>query len=211
MPRIASLHTTNESGEPFAYDPGGLLRLTAPTPSSAAALAAVAVFAAAAVVSPFLPHTTLRAQETGRGGAPGIGTSAVSSVFGRTGAITAAAGDYTAAQVTDAAGTNAANTFKASQTISFEALAHHTYTAAPFAINATATSGLAVTFAVTSGPATISGNTVTLTGGGTVTITASQAGNANYKAATNVPQSFNVATAAQTISFGALRSEEHPS
>ncbi|HEV2275620.1 MAG TPA: hypothetical protein VGR96_15720 [Acidobacteriaceae bacterium] len=85
---------------------------------TAGALAVMAVFAAATVVSPFLPHTTLRAQETGRRGAPGAGSAAVSSVFGRTGAITAAAGDYTAAQVTDAAATNAANTFTASQTIS---------------------------------------------------------------------------------------------
>jgi hypothetical protein len=39
--------------------------------------------------------------------------SGVSSVFGRTGAVAAASGDYTAAQVTYAAATNASNTFTA--------------------------------------------------------------------------------------------------
>jgi hypothetical protein len=45
------------------------------------------------------------------------GSGAVDSVFGRTGAVVAASGDYTAAQVTNAAATNAANTFTAAQTI----------------------------------------------------------------------------------------------
>jgi hypothetical protein len=41
----------------------------------------------------------------------------VPSVFGRSGAVVAATGDYTAAQVTNAAATDASNTFAASQTI----------------------------------------------------------------------------------------------
>jgi hypothetical protein len=47
----------------------------------------------------------------------GGGGGAVASVFGRTGAVVAASGDYTAAQVTNAAATNAANTFTQPQTI----------------------------------------------------------------------------------------------
>lgn len=47
----------------------------------------------------------------------GGGGGAVSSVFGRTGAVVATTGDYTAAQVTNAAATNAANTFTQNQTI----------------------------------------------------------------------------------------------
>ena len=65
--------------------------------------------------------SSVRAQQTGPGGVPGgggAGGGAVGSVFGRTGTIVAATGDYTAAQVTDAADTNAANTFTASQAIS---------------------------------------------------------------------------------------------
>lgn len=49
----------------------------------------------------------------------GGGTGAVSSVFGRTGAISAQSGDYTAAQVTGAADLTAINTFQTLQTISF--------------------------------------------------------------------------------------------
>lgn len=77
----------------------------------------IAVFVAAMAVS--LPHPILHAQSVGRGGVPGQNSGgAVSSVFGRTGAVVAASGDYTAAQVTNAAETNAPNTFTANQTIS---------------------------------------------------------------------------------------------
>ncbi len=47
----------------------------------------------------------------------GCSVGAVSSVFGRTGAVVAATGDYTAAQVTNAADVTAANTFRQNQTI----------------------------------------------------------------------------------------------
>ncbi len=68
---------------------------------------------------------------------------------------------------------------------------------APFTLTATATSGLPVSY-VSSNPAvaTISGTTVTLVGAGTAVITASQGGDANYNAATSVPQTLTV-TAAQ--------------
>jgi hypothetical protein len=45
-----------------------------------------------------------------------------------------------------------------------------------------------------SGPATLSGTTLTLTGPGTVSVTASQAGNANYSAATPVTQTIVAGT-----------------
>ena len=58
-----------------------------------------------------------------------------------------------------------------------------------YAISATGGgSGNAVTFGVT-GPATLTGSTLTITGVGTVVVTANQAGNANYTAATAVTQS----------------------
>jgi hypothetical protein len=56
----------------------------------------------------------------------------------------------------------------------------------------TSDSGLALSYAVTSGLATISGNTVTVTGVGVVTIQATQAGNSTYAPATPVSQSFTV-------------------
>jgi hypothetical protein len=97
-----------------------------------AILALLAVFVTATVVSPHLPYTTLHAQQTGPGGVPGAGAGggAVASVFGRTGAVVAASGDYTAAQVTDAAATNTANTFTAAGAASVPAVG---YSGAPFA------------------------------------------------------------------------------
>ena len=96
------------------------------------------------------------------------------------------------------------NVTKAAQTITFGALSAKTYGDAPFTVSATASSGLAPTFSIFSGPATISGNTVTITGAGTVVVRASQAGNTNYNAATAVDQNFNVAKAAQTLTFNTL-------
>jgi hypothetical protein len=55
--------------------------------------------------------------------------STVASVFGRTGAVVAASGDYTAAQVTNAAATNAANTYTAAGASSAPAAM---YTGTPF-------------------------------------------------------------------------------
>jgi hypothetical protein len=78
------------------------------------------------------------------------------------------------------------------QSITFGSLANQTYGVAPYALNATASSGLAVSFSVLSGPANILGSTITITGAGLVTVQASQAGNANYNAATPVTNSFTV-------------------
>jgi gliding motility-associated-like protein len=52
--------------------------------------------------------------------------------------------------------------------------------------------------------ATVIGNTVHIVAPGIVVITASQAGNANYNAATDVPQTLTVNKADQTITFDAL-------
>jgi hypothetical protein len=107
-----------------------------------------------------------------------------------------------AGNATYAAATPVSQSFtvaQASQTINFPAIPNHMTTDAPFTLNATASSGLAVSYSVTSGPATISGNTVTLTGAGTVVIQASQAGNTNYSAATPVSQSFVVLPPAPTL------------
>jgi hypothetical protein len=82
---------------------------------------------------------------------------------------------------------------KLEQTITFAALADRESTSGAFTLSATASSGLAVSFQITSGPATLSGNTVTLTGdAGVVTITAAQAGNSTYAAAPSVTRSFTV-------------------
>ncbi len=98
---------------------------------------------------------------------------------------------------------------KTNQTISFGALTGRNYGDPSFSVNATASSGLPVSFSILSGPATVSGTNVTITGTGSVTVQASQAGNANYNAAPNVSQSFTVAPANQTITFGALLNKNY--
>jgi hypothetical protein len=84
------------------------------------------------------------------------------------------------------------NVVIATQTITFPALASPvTYGVAPMALKATASSGLAVSYSVT-GPAAISSSILTITGAGTVTVTASQAGNTDYTAAAPVVQTILV-------------------
>ena len=85
-----------------------------------------------------------------------------------------------------------ATTAQYSQTITFSTPSDTTYGDAPFTLGATASSGLSVSYALVSGPATLSSGTVTITGAGTVTIRASQSGNSSYAAATSVDRSFAV-------------------
>jgi hypothetical protein len=86
------------------------------------------------------------------------------------------------------------------QTINFPAIASRAYGSAAFAVSASSSLGSSypVTIAVQSGPATISGNTVTLTGVGTVVLKASQAGDAQHSPAT-ATQSFQVTPASLTV------------
>ena len=60
-----------------------------------------------------------------------------------------------------------------------------------------------MSFGVT-GNCTIAASTVTITGAGSCTVTASQLGDANYNAASPVPQTFTILKAGQTITFGPL-------
>ena len=137
------------------------------------------------------------------------GTAAVST----TATLTSAAGTY---PLSPALGTlNASNyaftTFtngtltigQASQTITFGTLANKTYGAASFTVAATASSSLTPSYSIVSGPASLSGSTVTLTGAGTVVVRTSQAGDGNFTAATPVDQSFTVAKATLTVTADA--------
>jgi len=93
---------------------------------------------------------------------------------------------------------------KADQFITFAPLAGKTYGDGDFSVSATASSGLPVSFSIVTGPATILGSTVHITGAGTVTVRASQGGNGNYNPAPDVDQSFEVVKADQAIVFAAL-------
>lgn len=79
------------------------------------------------------------------------------------------------------------------QAIAFDPIATKLVSNPPFDLIASSTSGLPVEFSLISGPATVTGNTVTLTGDtGTVIIEANQPGNAQYNPADPVRQAFAV-------------------
>jgi polygalacturonase len=85
---------------------------------------------------------------------------------------------------------------KADQTINFASLPAAVNAGSPISFTLSTTGGASgnpVTFTV-SGPATLSGNTLTTTGPGTISVTASQAGNDNYNAATPITQTIVVGT-----------------
>jgi uncharacterized repeat protein (TIGR01451 family) len=116
-----------------------------------------------------------------------------------------------AGNTTYAAAPNVSQSFMVNpegQTITFGGLSIQTFGAAPFTVNATATSNLPVSFnSQTPSICTVSSATVTLLSGGTCTIQATQAGNASYNAAPNVSQNFLVNPASQTIVFGTLSAQ----
>jgi hypothetical protein len=87
---------------------------------------------------------------------------------------------------------------KASQSITFAALPDRTYGEPDFDVGATASSGLVVSFGA-SGQCTVTGTTIHLTGPGSCTITASQGGNSNYAAATDVPRTFQINAPVESV------------
>ncbi len=111
----------------------------------------------------------------------------------------AAAGNYTLSQP---AGLTAA-IIAAPQTITFASLSGKLTTDASFTLAATSSAGLPIAYTIVSGPAMLSGNTVTLTGAsGWVVIRASQPGNSGYAAADDVTHQFLVSALGPQIFFG---------
>jgi hypothetical protein len=95
-------------------------------------------------------------------------------------------------------------TAQASQSITFPNPGPQTYGEAPITLTASATSNLTVTYKVISGPASVSGSTLTITGAGQVTVEADQAGNAQYSAAPAVQDTFTVNKATATVTLSNL-------
>jgi hypothetical protein len=87
--------------------------------------------------------------------------------------------------------TRTVNAALVSQTIAFPAVPTQSGPGM-VTLAATASSGLTVSYTVTSGPATVSGNILTTTGAGSVKVKASQAGSTNYSAAPAVSETFTV-------------------
>jgi sugar lactone lactonase YvrE len=84
-------------------------------------------------------------------------------------------------------------------TVSFT-VPNHTYGDAPFTVGASSNSTGAFTYTLISGPASIAGSTVTMTGAGTVVLQASEAADTNYTASTK-NATFTVATITPAIAF----------
>jgi len=94
----------------------------------------------------------------------------------------------------------------APQTILFNGLpATAIYGAGPFTLGATASSGLPISYSV-SGPGSVSGSTLTITGAGMVAVTASQPGNANYAPAAPVTLNISVAPVSSAITIASSAS-----
>jgi uncharacterized repeat protein (TIGR03803 family) len=94
---------------------------------------------------------------------------------------------------------------KIEQTITFNPLATKIFSNTPFNLTASSTSGLAITY--TSSDTTIvsiNGSTAKMLKAGTVTITASQAGNSSYNPAASVSQILTINKANQVITFDPL-------
>jgi hypothetical protein len=98
--------------------------------------------------------------------------------------------------------------YPAPQTISFPPIADKIFGNPPFSLVATASSGLPVVFAVSTGAwnCSISASTATLTGPGTCSVTATQPGNNNYLPATSVTRAFHIAGFVATGSMSTPRS-----
>lgn len=93
------------------------------------------------------------------------------------------------------------------QSITFPAIANKKTTASAFTLNASASSGLPVSYYLVSGPASVVGQNVTLTGRtGKVTLRAAQHGNEMYNQALIQEQSFWVTRpiTQQTVSFDSI-------
>ncbi len=90
------------------------------------------------------------------------------------------------------------------QSISFTPLGTVTYGAAPLTLTATASSTLPVTYTIDSGPGSISGNILTISGAGAIKVRMSQPGDSTYGAAVDMVDTLTVTQASATITLSAL-------
>lgn len=96
---------------------------------------------------------------------------------------------------------------KADQFISFASIADRTLAHSTVALSAMSSADLPVTFNLVSGPAVLTNNQLTLTNTGTVTVRATQPGDANHLPSPVVEQTFRVTKAPQSIAFEPIRDQ----
>jgi uncharacterized protein YjdB len=107
---------------------------------------------------------------------------------------------------TSSSSTPALSISRRSQTITFPPLRNRVRTSGAFSLDATASSGLRVTYTVVSGTARLALQLVNFTGAGDVTIRVSQAGDASYFPAPDVEVTFKVPPAENQAIFAAAGS-----
>lgn len=147
-------------------------------PYNAGTVAAITGATLGGIISPDVVSLTNSTTGTFAQATVGTGIS-VTTTMGLTGADAA---NYTVTQPT-----LTGEIIKADQTITFATLPDKSVSDPTYSLTATASSGLPVSFSSPdTGVLTISGSTVTIVAIGTATITASQAGDDNYNAATSV-------------------------
>lgn len=78
------------------------------------------------------------------------------------------------------------------QTISFPTLVDATVGDAPLLLQAISTSGLPISYRLVSGPGSLNGEVLALTGPGTIVIEATQSGDGNYRSATPVSRTLTI-------------------
>ena len=199
----AGTHTYSAS---YAGDTNNAASSSTTNPTSVVTKASLTVTATNASRLYGAANPTFGITVTGLQNSDTVGTAFTGSASLTTTAVrTSAAGTYT---ITAAAGTlaltgSAANNYNSpafangtltvtggsAQTITFAKLPNFTHTVT-VQLTARSSSGLAVTYSVISGPATVSGKALTITGAGAVTVQAAQGGNGNYAAATSVQRTF---------------------
>ena len=195
----AALGTLSAANYDFSFSPGTLTLTQAPLTVTADTKSRVygdADPTFSATITGFVNSETSSVVS----GAASFSTTATSTSVVGTYPITPTVGTLTATNYAFTTFNNGVLTVgQVSQTITFGALSDKTYGDASFNVSATASSGLSPSFTIVSGPATISGSTITLTGTGTVVVSANQNGNDNYAAATTVEQRFTVGRNTPTI------------
>ena len=96
---------------------------------------------------------------------------------------------------------------KTCQEINFPPPGDRTFGDPPFPVQASSCNGLGISFSLAGsdpGAATLAGNILTITGAGSVVITASQVGNGSLETAPQVSRTLTVQRSGQAISFAAL-------
>jgi CSLREA domain-containing protein len=160
----------------------------------------------ASVTGPAGLNQTLTVTYTGRN----------STVYGPSTTAPTNAGDYTASasyagdsNYNPSSDSENFSIAKASQTITFDAIPDKTFGDADFTINATASSGLPVSFGNIQGSScTVTGNTVHINSAQRCMITATQLGDSNYNGAPAVSRTFEIAQATTSV---AVSSSANPS